>query len=168
MASGADWLPEFDQEMARTRKVLERVPEDRLTWRPHPKSWTLAELATHVAGIGAWTAPTLQLPELDMSSPSAPPNPKPAVNRAELLALFDGMLEGARAALEGAQEATFTLPWSLRAGEQIFFTLPRGVVLRTFVLNHLIHHRAQLEVYLRMNDVPLPAIYGPSADETGM
>lgn len=168
MAGGADWLPEFDQEMARTRKVLERVPEDRLTWRPHPKSWTLAELATHVAGIGAWTAPSLQLPELDMASPSAPPNPKPATSLAELLALFDSMLGGARAALAGAQEATFALPWSLRAGEQVFFTMPRGVVLRTFVLNHLIHHRGQLEVYLRMNDVALPAIYGPSADEPGM
>lgn len=165
MASGADWLPEFDQEMALTRKVLERVPEDRLSWRPHPKSWTMAELATHVAWIGAWTSPTLQLPELDLTSPTAPPSPKPAVSRTDLLTLFDGMLAVAREALATSEEATFTLPWSLRAGDQVFFTMTRGVVMRTFVMNHLIHHRGQLEVYLRMNDVPLPAIYGPTADE---
>jgi len=168
MVSGADWLPEFDQEMTSTRKVLERVPEDRLSWRPHPKSWTLAELATHVAGIGAWTAPTLQLSELDLASPSAPPKPKPVASRTELLALFDGMLPAARAALAAADAPTFSMPWSLRAGEQVFFTMTRGTVLRTFVMNHLVHHRGQLEVYLRMNDVPLPAIYGPSGDEDGM
>jgi len=168
MASGVDWLPEFDQEMALTRKVLERVPEDRLTWRPHPKSWTMAELATHVAWIGAWTSPTLHLPELDLASPTAPPNPKPVSTRADLLTLFDGMLNVAREALAGAPETAFALPWSLRAGDQVFFTMRRGEVMRTFVLNHLIHHRGQLEVYLRMNDVALPAIYGPSADEGGM
>jgi len=167
MASGVDWLPEFDQEMALTRKVLERVPEDRLTWRPHPKSWTMAELATHVAWIGAWTSPTLHLPELDLASPTAP-NPKPVSTRADLLTLFDGMLNVAREALAGAPETAFALPWSLRAGDQVFFTMRRGEVMRTFVLNHLIHHRGQLEVYLRMNDVALPAIYGPSADEGGM
>jgi len=168
MTNGADWLPEFDLEVSLTRKVLERVPEDRLAWRPHPKSWTMAELATHVAWIGAWMAPTLQLPELDLASPTAPPIPKPVTTRAELLGLFDGMLVGARAALAATDEETFTLPWSLRAGDQVFFTLTRGEVMRTFVMNHLIHHRGQLEVYLRMNDVPLPAIYGTSADEGGM
>jgi len=168
MTRGADWLPEFDQEMALTRKVLERVPEDRLSWKPHPKSWTLAELATHVAWIGAWTSVTLQMPELDLASPTAPPSPKPAATRADLLALFDGMLTVARPALEGADAECLAKPWSLRAGDKVFFTLPRGGVMRTFVLNHLIHHRGQLEVYLRMNDVPLPAIYGPSADEGGM
>lgn len=168
MAGGADWLPEFDQEMALTRKVLARVPEDRLSWRPHPKSWTMAELATHVAWIGAWTSATLQSDELDLASPSAPPSPKPAGSRTDLLTLFDGMLAVARPALEGADAECLMKPWSLRAGEQVFFTLPRGAVMRTFVLNHLIHHRGQLEVYLRLNDVPLPAIYGPSADEGGM
>ena len=168
MASSADWLPEFDQEMALTRKVLERVPEDRLGWRPHPKSWTMAELATHVAWIGAWTSAVLQHPELDLASPSAPPNPKPVASRADLLTLFDAMLAVARPALEGADAACFAKTWSLRAGDKVFFTLPRGSVMRTFVMNHLIHHRGQLEVYLRLNDVPLPAVYGPSADEGGM
>ncbi len=168
MAGGADWLPEFDQEMALTRKVLARVPEDKLGWRPHPKSWTLAELATHVAWIGAWTSPTLQQSELDLASPAAPPNPKPVASRADLLTLFDGMLAVARPALAEADAATLDLPWSLKAGDQTFFTMARGAVMRTFVLNHLIHHRGQLEVYLRMNDVALPAIYGPSADEGGM
>lgn len=168
MADGADWLPEFDQEMALTRKVLARVPEDRLAWRPHPKSWTMAELATHVAWIGAWTSATLQMDELDLASPAAPPNPKPVGSQADLLALFDGMLEVARPALKGADADCLVKPWSLRAGDQVFFTLSRGAVLRTFVLNHLIHHRGQLEVYLRLNDVPLPALYGPSADEGGM
>lgn len=168
MAGGADWLPEFDQEMARTRKVLERVPEDLLGWRPHPKSWTLAELATHVAWIGAWTTPTLQQAELDLASPTAPPSPKAAGSRRDLLALFDGVRAAARPALEAADEACLAKPWSLKAGDQVFFTMPRGGVMRTFVLNHLIHHRGQLEVYLRLNDVPLPALYGPSADEGGM
>jgi len=168
MASGADWLPEFDEEMALTRKVLARVPEDRLTWRPHPKSWTMAELATHVAWIGAWTSPTLERSELDLASPASPPNPKPVSSRAELLDLFDRMLSAARPVLAATDGVTLDLPWSLRAGNQVFFTRAKGAVLRTFVMNHLIHHRGQLEVYLRMNDVPLPAIYGPSADEGGM
>ncbi len=105
------------------------------------------------------------LPELDLTSPAASPSPKPATSRTDLLTLFDGMLAVAREALAAAEASTFALPWSLRAGDQVFFTMTRGVVMRTFVMNHLIHHRGQLEVYLRMNDIPLPAIYGPTADE---
>jgi len=168
MSTGAEWLPEFDQEMVQTRKVLSRVPEDRLSWRPHPKSWTLGELATHVAWILAWAAPTLTCTDMDLASPTAPSSPKAVTSRADLLNLFEGLLGPARTALAAADEATLALPWSLRAGEQVFFTKTRGEVMRTFVLNHLIHHRGQLEVYLRMNDVPLPAVYGPSADEGGM
>lgn len=168
MASGTEWLKEFDLEMSRTRRVLTRVPEDRLGWRPHPKSWTLAELATHVAWIPSWATAALRFPEMDLASSDNPPTPKAATSTAGLLALFDGQLAGARASLEASDEATFAMPWSLRAGEQIFFTQTRGEVLRTFVMNHLIHHRGQLEVYLRVNDVPLPALYGPSADEGGI
>lgn len=168
MAGGADWLPEFDQEMALTRCVLERVPEDRFVWQPHPKSWPLGALATHVAWLGSWAALTLQSEELDLASPAAPPSPKPVSTRAALLALFDTMLVAARSALLQADATRLDQPWTLRAGEQEIFTLPRRAVLRTFVLNHLIHHRGQLEVYLRLNDVPLPALYGPSADEGGL
>lgn len=168
MTGGAEWLPEFDQEMALTRRVLERVPEDRFAWQPHPKSWPLGALATHMAWLGSWTSITLQSEELDLASPAAPPSPKPASSRAALLALFDGMVAAARPALAQAESAWLDQPWTLRAGDQELFTLPRRGVLRTFVLNHLIHHRGQLEVYLRLNDVPLPALYGPSADEGGL
>ncbi|WLT32884.1 DinB family protein [Geothrix sp. PMB-07] len=168
MAHVAEWLKEFDLEMSRTRKVLARVPEDRLGWRPHPKSWTLAELATHLAWIPSWVTPSLRFPDMDLASPDSPAMPKAVTSATDLLALFDGQQIGARASLEASDESTFSLPWSLRAGEQVFFTQTRGEVLRTFVMNHLIHHRGQLEVYLRVNDVPLPALYGPSADEGGM
>lgn len=168
MASGVDWLPEFDREMAQTRKLLERIPEDCLGWRPHPRSWTLAELATHLAWIGAWIPITLQQAELDLASPATPPSPKPVNSRAGLMAMFDGLQGPARRAIEGADGEGLRTPWTLRAGEQVVFTLSRAEVLRTFVMNHLIHHRGQLEVYLRINEVPLPAIYGPSADEGGM
>jgi uncharacterized damage-inducible protein DinB len=168
MASGADWLPEFDREMAQTRVVLERIPEDCLAWRPHPRSWTLAELATHVAWIGSWIPLTARQAELDLASTATPPSPKPVNSRAGLLALFDGMLEPGRQALETLAEPELAEAWTLRAGDQEIFTMTRGEVLRTFVMNHLIHHRGQLEVYLRTQDVPLPAIYGPSADEGGM
>ena len=158
-------LPEFDHEMANTRKVLERVPEVHLTWKPHEKSMSLGDLATHVASIPGWTTMTLNEEFLDMAAPGAPGVPPPAASRVALLALFDKGVSEARTALAGAGDACLLGQWSLRKGAQTVFTMPRLAVLRSFILNHGIHHRGQLEVYLRLKDVPLPAIYGPSADE---
>ncbi len=155
-------LPEFDAEMANTRKVLERVPEDKLSFQPHPKSFTLGKLATHVATLPTFTSVTLGTDALDVAGFTPPPN---ATSRAGLLAQFDKLRDEARAALAKTDDAAFLAPWSLRNGAQVIFTMNRLAVLRSFAMNHLIHHRAQLTVYLRLLDVPLPGLYGPSADE---
>ncbi len=165
MPLNAALLPEFDHEMGNTRKVLERVPEAHLAWKPHEKSMSMADLATHLASIPAWTITTLKEDSLDMAAPGAPGMPKPAASRVDLLALFDKGVAEARAALAEAGDACLLGPWSLRQGDKILFTMPRLAVLRSFILNHGIHHRGQLEVYLRLKDVPLPALYGPTADE---
>jgi uncharacterized damage-inducible protein DinB len=155
-------LPEFDHEMSVTRKLLERVPEERWDWRPHPKSYTLGELAQHVATIPMWGTVTLTQPEFDAGS--APPAP-PVRSRQALLALFDENAKSARTALVGRGDGEFTAPWALKRNGQTIFSMPKSGVWRSFVMSHLIHHRAQLSVYLRMNDVPIPSMYGPSADE---
>lgn len=155
-------LPEFDHEMAVTRKVLERVPEDKFEWTPHPKSMSMVALATHVATIPSWGLPTLTETELDLGGQ----NQNTAVtSRADLLSRFDRNVAGTRAALVGKTDAEMMTIWSLKNNGQKLFTMPRASVWRGFVLNHLVHHRAQLGVYLRLNDVPVPAMYGPSADE---
>ena len=155
-------LPEFDHEMAVTRKVLERVPEDKFEWTPHPKSMSMVALATHVATIPSWGLPTLTETELDLGGQ----NQNTAVtSRADLLSRFDRNVAGTRAALVGKSDAEMMTIWSLKNNGQKLFTMPRASVWRGFVLNHLVHHRAQLGVYLRLNDVPVPAMYGPSADE---
>ncbi len=161
-------LPEFDIEMANTRKSLERIPEEKLGWKPHPKSWALGELATHLANIPHWTALTLEQDSYDVTPPGAPPPRTPlAKSRQEVLASFDKNIASARAALAQATDEQLFKPWTLLAGGKTMMTLPRITVLRRFVLSHNIHHRAQLGVYLRLNDVPVLAIYGPSADESG-
>jgi uncharacterized damage-inducible protein DinB len=162
MAISEALLPEYDHEMSVTRKLLERVPEDKFEWKPHPKSMSLIALATHVATIPSWGAPTLNLPELDLGG--APPNTAPA-SRAGLLERFDKNVAETRAALVGKTDAEMMVVWSLKNNGQKIFTMPRAGVWRGFVMNHHIHHRAQLSVYLRLNDVPVPAMYGPSADE---
>jgi uncharacterized damage-inducible protein DinB len=168
MSLSAALLPEFDHEMANTRKVLERVPEAHLGWKPHAKSMSMAELSTHLAAIPGWISFTVHTDFMDMSSPTAPPRPELVKSRKELLDRFDQAAQEGRKALEGASDACMQGSWSLRAGDKTLFTLPRTVVLRSFIMSHSIHHRAQLEVYLRLKDVPLPAIYGPSADEANM
>jgi len=165
----ATLLPEFDQEMATTRRVLERLPEDKFTWKPHVKSWDMRTLATHLANIPGWGKETIQLSELDIAPAGKPPEPPPpAASRKDLLELFDKNVTAGRAALAGATDEHLLQPWSLLAGGQTILTLPRTAVVRKFILSHLIHHRAQLAVYLRLNDVPVPSIYGPSADESIM
>jgi uncharacterized damage-inducible protein DinB len=161
-------LPEFDHEMANTRKVLERCPEDKFDWKPHPKSFSMAALATHIANMTAWTVDVVEKDSFDISPPGAPPyKEEPAASSQELLAAFDKNVAAARAALAGAGDERFAQTWSLLAGGETLFSMPRIACIRSFVMNHTIHHRAQLTVYLRMNDVPVPAIYGPSADEQG-
>lgn len=155
-------LPEFDQEMAGARKTLERVPDDKLAWKPHAKSGTMLWLAGHVANIPSWAAVTIHQDGLDLSAPFEMPDPK---SRKDLLDLFDKNVKEGRKALESATDAQLMKPWSLKKGSTTIFSMPKIACLRSFVMNHLIHHRAQLGLYLRLNDIPVPAIYGPSADE---
>jgi uncharacterized damage-inducible protein DinB len=160
-------LSEFDLEMANTRKTLERVPEGNPDFRPHPKSMTLARLAGHVAEIPAWVVRALTADEFDMATRGAQPA-FVMTSREQVLARFDDEFSKARSALTAASDADIVKAWTLRFGDRTIMTMPRVAVLRGFVMNHMIHHRAQLGVYLRMNDVPVPSIYGPSADEGGM
>lgn len=164
MAIAESLLPEFDHEMANTRKTLERVPEGKADFRPHAKSMTLARLAGHVGEIPWWASVTLNEDAYDVAGPSARPG-YTMTTRAALLQKFDAEVADARKALAATTDAVFMRPWSLKQGSQVFFTMPKVAVFRGFVMNHMIHHRAQLGVYLRMNDVPLPSTYGPSADE---
>lgn len=155
-------LPEFDHEMTITRKLLERVPEDKFDWKPHQKSFSLGQLAQHVATIPMWGAMTVNQSELDMTGTEPPTAMK---SRADVLALFDSNVAATRAALTGKTDGELMAPWTLKSNGRTVFTMPRVGVWRGFVVSHLIHHRGQLSVYLRMQDVPLPSIYGPSADE---
>lgn len=162
-------LPEFDLEMANTRKVLERIPDDKLNWRAHEKSNTIGWVGMHLAEIPTWADLTLNHDSLDVAPPGGEPYRTAAPqSRQEILARFDKNVAAARAAIAAAPDEQFMKPWSLLKGGETIFTLPRGAVLRSFVLNHAIHHRAHLCVYLRLNGIPVPALYGPSADEQGM
>jgi len=158
-------LPEFDQEMASTRKVLERVPDDKFGWKPHDKSYAMGQLASHIANMTAWAVDTMTKTEFDMAGVSPEVMNRAAKNREELLSWFDAGVAKARAALQ-KPDADYFVPWSLKNGAQVFFTMPRYNCIRSFVLNHVVHHRAQLGVYLRLNNVPVPGVYGPSADES--
>jgi uncharacterized damage-inducible protein DinB len=167
MSISESLLPEFDHEMANTRKTLERVPDDRLDWKPHERSYTLGDLATHLATIPSWAPPTIEQDALDLAPGGAPPlRAVPIRSRQEALERFDENVMAARAAIAGASDELLLKPWTLLSGGQAIFTMPRTAVLRGFIMNHIIHHRAQLGIYLRLNDVPVPSIYGPSADET--
>jgi uncharacterized damage-inducible protein DinB len=159
-------LPEFDQEMANTRKVLERVPEDKLDWKPHAKSHTIGWNANHLASLPQWASMTLTTSELDIAPVGGPRYESPNFRtRKEILDTFDNNVAAARKAIAAAADGDVAKPWSLLSGGQKIFTMPRAAVLRSFVLNHIVHHRAILCVYLRLNDVPVPGMYGPSGDE---
>ncbi len=161
-------LPEFDQEMATTRRVLERVPEDKLDWKAHPKSNTIGWNASHVAEIPGWVEGTIHQDSWDFAPVGSEPYRTPTfTSRREILDFFDQNVATARKALESAKDEDMQQPWTLLFGGQAIFTMPRAAVMRSFIMNHLIHHRAILTVYYRLNDVPVPAIYGPSADEQG-
>lgn len=160
MSIGQSLLPEFDQEMAVTRRVLERVPGERGDWKPHPKSFSLGHLAQLVSWMPGWIANTLRDTKLDLQGSAGYSLEKTET----LLEGFDQNVRDARAALEAAKDADFEVPWSLTRGEQVLFTAPRAAVVRSHI-SHLSHHRGQLTVYLRLLDVPVPSIYGPTADE---
>jgi uncharacterized damage-inducible protein DinB len=159
-------LPEFDQEMASTRKVLERIPDDKLDWKPHPESNTIGWNANHVADIPNWLVLALTRPSLDVAPPDGPKYEFPALtSRKAIVDLFDRNVAAARKAITEAKDEDMGQPWTLSQAGQVFFNMPRSAVVRGFVLNHLIHHRAHLCVYLRLNDVPVPGMCGPSGDE---
>jgi uncharacterized damage-inducible protein DinB len=162
-------LTEFDQEMAGTRKTLERVPESKFSWKPHEKSGSMIWLAEHLARLPEWAAYTMQHDLLDMSPNGVrmpqPPTPKTSK---ELLEVFDKNVKAGHAAIAAGTDSDLAQLWSLLDNGKAYFTLPRGECLRKWVLNHTVHHRAQLGVYLRLNNIPVPALYGPSADEQGM
>jgi uncharacterized damage-inducible protein DinB len=155
-------LPEYDHEMASARKLLACVPDDKHAWRAHPKMNTIGWVANHLVEIAGWTEGTLTMPNWDVSPPGEEPYKSPTIaTQAELLSTFDQNVAAGRQAIENVQEATLGDPWSLLAGGHVIFTMPRAAVIRTFILNHLIHHRAFLVAYLKMNDIEVPGMYGP-------
>jgi len=163
------FLSEFDHEMETARKTLERIPEDKLSWKPHEKSMPLGRLAGHVAELAGWAVPAIEQDFLDFRPPGqAPFQPTIATSRKQVLDILDKNREQSRRAIAGASDEHLMKNWSLLSGGQTIFTMPRFAVLRSFCLNHLIHHRAQLGVYLRLNNIPVPSVYGPSADEGTM
>ena len=162
-------VPQFDHEMEITRKCLERVPEDKFGWKPHEKSMDFVTLASHIAEMASWATTTVNTDELDFAPEGgAPYEMFVAKTNEELLAKFDQTVTEARTALAGCSDDEFSKPWSLKAGGQVLFTMPKISTIRGMVISHIIHHRGQLSVYLRLNDIPVPSIYGPSADEGQM
>src|SRR5262249_37914526 len=159
-------LPEFDMEMANTRKALERIPNDKFDWKPHDKSMAMGGLATHLANLPSWTVYTIKQDSLDLEPPGGESfKIDQKSSQHEIIEDFDKNVAAARAAIAGASDEEMLKPWSLLKGGVTLMTLPKIAVLRGFVMNHIIHHRGQFTVYLRLNDIAVPSIYGPSADE---
>ncbi len=167
MTSIQSMLSEFDAEAANTRKTLERVPEAAFGWKPHGKSFSMGELATHLANIPGWMAYILEEDSFDiMPGGIEPPRVQSAASRDELLGQFDTNIARSRAALAGVDDVRLSQPWTLLSNGAALFTEPRIAVLRSIIFSHTIHHRAQLGLYFRLLDVPVPPTYGPSADES--
>ena len=159
-------LPEFDMEMAGTRKALERIPDDKLDWKAHEKSNTMGWVASHLAEIPGWVVGALTQEAWDINPPDGEPYRTPVrTSCQEILDLFDANVASARKQIAETPDEEFGKPWSLLSGGETLLTMPKMAVIRTWVLNHTIHHRAHLCVYLRLNDLPVPALYGPSGDE---
>jgi uncharacterized damage-inducible protein DinB len=157
-------LPEFDHETGVTRRLLERLPDGEFGWTPHQRSMSLGRLATHVAEVLTWLPEAVHKSEIDWDT-TKPNEQKSCQTRADVLKFFDQSRDAARAALAGTSDAELMQPWTFKKDGQVVFSQPKIGVIRGMVMNHMIHHRAQLGVYLRLKDVPLPAMYGPSADE---
>jgi len=160
---GQTLAAELKQEALSTRKMLERIPGEQFQWKPHEKSMPIIGLAKHIADMIGWADMTINHDELDFEKSDS--TPKEFSDASELVAYFDENLSNALEILSSVSNETMMQPWRLRSGEKIFFEMPRMAVMRSMVMNHIIHHRGQLAVYLRLLDVPVPSIYGPSADE---
>jgi uncharacterized damage-inducible protein DinB len=159
-------IAEMEQEASVARKCLERIPAEKFSWKPHEKSMTMGALASHIAEMFAWTPPSLQQTELDFAKMDY--KPFEPTSTEHLLEFFDKNVAEAIDVLRNTTDDVYLQNWTLRNGEQVYFTMPKAGVMRAFVLSHIIHHRGQLSVYLRLNDIPVPSIYGPSADEGQM
>ena len=166
MTFGQMMLPEFDHEMASTRKTLERLPAGKFDFTPHPKSGTMAWTAAHIIQMLHWGVMTCTTSSVDLADPANQERPVQPKTAADAVAAFDKGVAALRPALEAVTDAQMSETWELKQGDKVFLSMPRAGVLRTVVFNHIIHHRAQLALYLRLNDVPVPALYGPSADES--
>lgn len=166
MTLGQILTAELKYEAVSTRKMLERIPSDKLAWKPHEKSMTLERIAGHIVEMISWTKETLTQDELDFSKFDY--TPKQYTDSAELVADLDKNVAEAIETLNNASDETMAGNWTMRNGEQIYFTMPKAAVMRSFVMNHIIHHRGQMSVYLRLLDIPVPPIYGPTADEQTM
>ena len=160
MSIAEQLLPEFDQEMASTRRVIERVPDDDPNWKPHPKSFSIAHLAQLIVWMPGWIGQTLTSTELDLAEGVG----YSKESTEALLKLFDENVRSTREAITRSTDADYAVPWSLKMRGEVMFTMPRAVVVRQHI-SHLSHHRGQMTVYLRLRDVPIPSIYGPTADE---
>jgi len=159
-------LPEFDNEMAGTRKALERIPNDKLEWRAHPKSNTIGWVGSHLADIPGWVEFTLKQDALDIALQDGEPyRTVELTSHEQMLEAFDRNVAAARATIEATSDVEYMKNWSLLKGGETILTMPRIAVIRSFILNHSIHHRAYLCSYLRLNDIPVPGLYGPSGDE---
>jgi len=166
MSIAQSMLPEYDYEMANTRKTLERIPEDKLEYKPDPKSMSMGVLASHISQMPGYAVATMTTDSFDIAPATGDKPPQfLATSRQQLLAEFDKNVAAGRAAIAAGTDQQMMQHWSLLAAGKAIFDMPRAGVLRTLVMNHLIHHRAQLTVYYRLNGVPVPALYGPSADE---
>lgn len=161
MSLSSAFLAAWEPELANTRRMVERVPDDRADWRPHPRSMSLGRLTQHLVDMTGWVPMMLESDSADVQGYQ--PAPVPSV--AELLAALDRNAAATRTALAAADDDRMRATWTLRNGDQMLFTLPRHTLLHGSVLHHSIHHRGQLSVYLRLNDIPVPGMYGPSADE---
>ena len=163
---GSTFIAELEQEAKVTREVLSRIPVDKFDWKPHEKSMAFGRLASHVAEMFGWTPSTLMHPELDFSKFDYKPY-DPATTE-DLLEFLDKNVTEAVETLRNTPDEQFMENWTMRNAETVYFTLPKVAVMRSFIMNHIVHHRGQLSVYLRLNDIAVPSIYGPSADEGQM
>jgi uncharacterized damage-inducible protein DinB len=163
MAIADAMVSEFEHEAATTRRVLARVPDEKFDWVPHEKSFSMGALASHVVNLLGWAEPTFELDEFEIPADYKPWN---ASSKQQLLEQFDANVAEVKEKLAGYPDDKMMQPWTLKGEGRVYFSMPRVAVVRSFILNHLVHHRGQLSVYLRLNDIPVPSIYGPSADES--
>jgi uncharacterized damage-inducible protein DinB len=165
MSIAESLLPEFDREMGLTRQLLERVPNEKASWKPHPKSFSLGDLSRHIANLPTWAVSTMKQTEFDINPPGGPSfSPVQFESMAATLKALDDNVRTTRGVIAGATDGEMMVMWTFKNGGKTVFSMPRVAVLRSFVMNHMIHHRGQLTVYLRELDVPLPQMYGPTAD----